>query len=63
MRAGGGGGVGEGEFERMAHTGGGCSDMKGMFERTGGSEMNIIRKKSKIKYRGLKEIFKVFVFG
>ena len=41
--------------------------MNGMFERekkiTEGSEMNIIRKNSKIKYRGLKEIIKVFVFG
>ena len=47
MRCGGGGGVGDGEFKRMAHTGGVCIDMNGMFERekkiTGGSEKNIIK--------------------
>ena len=44
MQGGGGGGVVEGEFKRIAHTGGVCIDMNDMFERekriTGGSKMN-----------------------
>ena len=68
MRGGGGRWVGEGEFKRMAHTGGVCIDMNGMFERekgiTEGSGVNKYKKEElKIKYRGLKGIFKVFVFG
>ena len=52
MWGGGGGGVGDGEFKRMAH-GYVCIDMNGLFEREKrikkeGSKMNIIKKDSNL---------------
>ena len=53
-----GGGVGDGEVgsiqENRTRV---CIDMNGMFEREENNEGLVI------KYRGLKGIFKVFVFG
>ena len=63
----GGGGVGDGEVESIQENGTRvCIDMNDMFEREeniGGLKDEYNKEGLKIKYRSLKGIFKVFVFG
>ena len=67
MWGGGGGGVGDREVGSIQENGTQvCIDMNGMFEREenkGGLKDEYNKKGLKIKYRCLKGIFKVFVFG
>ena len=61
MWGGGGGGVGDGEFKRMAHTGVYWYEWHvwKREENNGGLRDEYNKERLKIKYRGLKGIFKI----